>query len=109
MICDFCKEEFSHKPYVITKTIITDASKGVKLEFKFCSRTCFIAEKIFAELQRIIEDDNESVLQRGELLSSIKNNVMQLSNCTEDEYKEGLKRFNKCGVVLDDNEIKKHL
>jgi|BarGraIncu01121A_1022015.scaffolds.fasta_scaffold72948_1 hypothetical protein len=108
MICDFCREEFSHKPYVITKTIITDGSKGIKLEFNFCSRTCLIAEKIFAELQRIA-DDNESVLQRDELFSTIKNNVMQLSGCTEYEYKEGLKRFNKCCVVLDDDEIEKYL
>lgn len=108
MICDFCREEFSHKPYVITKTIITDGSKGVKLEFNFCNRTCMIAEKIFALLQRIA-DENKSVLQRDELFSTIKNNVMRMSGCTEDEYKEGLKRFNKCCVVLDDNEIEKYI
>jgi len=50
MTCDFCKEEFFHKPYVIYKYIATSpCNKNItKITFNFCSRTCMIAEKIMA-------------------------------------------------------------
>jgi hypothetical protein len=95
MKCDFCDEEFSHKSYVINKSMGI-----VDIRFYFCSRKCMIATEVYA-LLRSISEGRESLPEGKDLLSWVKDNVIKISGCTEEEYKEGFEKFNECCTVLD--------
>jgi len=91
MKCDFCNEEIPHKSYVVHRNIC-----GIKaIDFNFCDRTCMIAEKIHTWLLNM--SDGINFIHEGKDLSPlIKNRVIQISECTEEEYNEGLNKFNEC-------------
>jgi hypothetical protein len=110
MKCDFCNEEFTHEPYVIHRSISTSAcgQNVTKITFNFCSRTCMIAEKIYA-LILSLSDGRESIPEGEDLSSAIKDSVMRISGCTTEEYEEGLKKFNECCIGLDKDEMEKYL
>lgn len=110
MKCDFCNEEFTHEPYIIHRSI-QNSSCGqnvTKITFNFCSRTCMIAEKIYALLLSL-SDGREGISKGEDLSSVIKNDVMRITGCTDDEYKDGLQRFKEFCAILDKNEMGKHL
>ena len=94
MKCDFCDKEFTHGPQIIHRSI-QNSSCGqniTKITFNFCSRTCMIAEKINS-LFLSLSDEGEGISKGENLASVIKNDVMQITGCTDDEYKDGLQRF----------------
>ena len=95
MTCDFCKEEFSHKPYVIYRNIATSpCNKNItKITFNFCSRTCMIAEKIMAvtiikmrTLQELSSDND--------FYNEVRTEVIRVSGCTTEEYTKALEKYN---------------
>jgi hypothetical protein len=95
MKCDFCKEEFTHKPNVIYRNIATSpCNKNItKITFNFCSRTCMIAEKIMAvtiikmrTLQELSSDND--------FYNEVRTEVIRVSGCTTEEYTKALDKYN---------------
>jgi hypothetical protein len=96
MKCDFCNKEFIDEPQIIHRSI-QNSSCGqnvTKITFNFCSRICMIAEKINSLLLSL-SDERKGVPNGEDLASVIKKDVIQITGCTDDEYKDGLQRFNE--------------
>lgn len=112
MKCDFCKKEFSQEPYVIYRNIVTSpCNKDItKIPFNFCSRTCMIAEKILAVTlmkMRTLQEFSST----NKFYDEIRNEVMRITGCTDEEYTKALKIYNSVieSIVFTDTDVKKHL
>jgi hypothetical protein len=94
MKCDFCNKEFIHEPQIIHRSIQNSScgQNATKITCNFCSRTCMIAEKINSLLLSL-SDEREGISKGEDLASIIKKDVMQITGCTDREYKDGLQRF----------------
>jgi len=108
MICDFCRELLSHKPYVINREILatsTSNKKRVKITFNFCSRTCMIAEEIMAVTSMKMRTLH-GLLPDNKFCNEVENEVMRISGCTAEEYAKALETHNtvvEINVIIDND------